>query len=190
MYLAKEGEEMKESNRLLSVAGLIYFYIRQKNEEGEKPTISQVTNALGLTRRTVWGYLSLGGFLLYKGYMSFNNKGRKNLFFISRDPLTLIQNIRSNSPESQFFTTDGLTLIYIIRNPGCTIENIVTARFLTKRSVWGYIGNLRRAGLIRVKKDEHDKRIYCYFFNGDGLTDFVAKLEKEALKVVKARNNQ
>lgn len=50
-------------------------------------------------------------------------------------------------------SSHGSVLFHIAANPECTIKEIADAMVLTRRSVWGVIGDLRRAGMLRVRKD-------------------------------------
>ena len=45
----------------------------------------------------------------------------------------------------------GSILFYIAVNPGCTVEQIAEATSLTRRSVLGIVGDLKRAGMITAK---------------------------------------
>jgi len=49
-------------------------------------------------------------------------------------------------------SSHGTLLFHIAANPGCTIDEIADAMTLTKRSVWGVIGDLRRASMLHVRK--------------------------------------
>lgn len=46
----------------------------------------------------------------------------------------------------------GTVLFHIAAYPECTANDIADALYLTRRSVWGAIGDLRRAGMVYVKK--------------------------------------
>lgn len=183
---------MGEDIRLLSTVGLVHLFTRQENQKGEKPTASQITSALGFTKRTFWGFFSHTSSLIQGKCIFFEKRGREHHYFVSRDILDILQNVRNNSPESQIFTSDGFTLLHIIRNPGCTIKDIADARFLTRRSIWGMIGNLWRADLIRVEKEGRRHR---YSFNVDQdvgqdldarLLAFVTILEDETKRRIKS----
>ncbi len=50
-------------------------------------------------------------------------------------------------------SSHGSILFYIAVNPNCTIKEIAEAMSLTRRTVWGVIGNLRRADMLNVRKD-------------------------------------
>lgn len=47
----------------------------------------------------------------------------------------------------------GSVLFYIAVCPGCTTKDIADAMSLTRRTVWGVIGDLRRKKMINVRKE-------------------------------------
>jgi hypothetical protein len=53
----------------------------------------------------------------------------------------------------RLLSAHGLVLFYISVRPDCTAADISDALSLTMRSVWGTLGNLRRADMIEVRKD-------------------------------------
>ena len=63
--------------------------------------------------------------------------------------------IRTNgqaSVENEWFlvSSRGAVLFHVAAHPECTIKELASAMSLTRRSVWGLIGDLRRAGMIDV----------------------------------------
>jgi predicted transcriptional regulator len=50
-------------------------------------------------------------------------------------------------------SSHGAILFYVAVNPDCTIKEIAAAMSLTRRTVWGVIGDLRRAGMLDVRKE-------------------------------------
>ncbi len=50
-------------------------------------------------------------------------------------------------------SSHGAVLFYIAVNPECTIRQIADEMALTQRTVWGLIGDLRRAGMLNVRRD-------------------------------------
>jgi len=50
-------------------------------------------------------------------------------------------------------SSHGAILFYIAVSPDCTISQIADAMSLTRRTVWGVIGDLRRAGMLHVRKE-------------------------------------
>jgi len=50
-------------------------------------------------------------------------------------------------------SSHGSILFYIAVNPNCTIKGIAEAMSLTRRTVWGVIGDLRRADMLDIRKD-------------------------------------
>ncbi len=49
-------------------------------------------------------------------------------------------------------SSHGAVIFYIAVNPDCTIREIADNMSLTRRTIWGLIGNLRRAGMLQVRK--------------------------------------
>src|SRR2546426_12075356 len=64
----------------------------------------------------------------------------------SREPLA-IQN------HWYLVSSHGAVLFYIAVYPECTIRQIADEMALTQRTVWGLIGDLRRAGMLYVSRD-------------------------------------
>jgi predicted transcriptional regulator len=54
--------------------------------------------------------------------------------------------------DNDFYLTSshGAVLFFIAVRPGCTIREIAAEMALTQRTVWGLIGDLRRAGMLHV----------------------------------------
>jgi hypothetical protein len=50
-------------------------------------------------------------------------------------------------------SSHGAILFYIAVYPDCTIKEIAEAMSLTRRTVWGVIGDLRRASMLRIRKE-------------------------------------
>lgn len=55
--------------------------------------------------------------------------------------------------EPRLLCSHGGALFYIASHPDCTISDLANAFFLTRRTVWSLVGDLRRAGLINVRKE-------------------------------------
>ncbi len=53
----------------------------------------------------------------------------------------------------RLFCSHGTVLFYVACHPGCTIRDIADALALTQRTVWGLVGDLRRAGLLIVSRN-------------------------------------
>jgi hypothetical protein len=58
----------------------------------------------------------------------------------------------ATSGRWRLFCSHGTILFYVARHPGCTIQGIADALALTPRTVWGLIGDLKRAKLITVRR--------------------------------------
>ena len=50
-------------------------------------------------------------------------------------------------------SSHGAVLFYIAVNPDCTIRAIADDMSLTQRTVWGLIGDLRRADMLDVRRE-------------------------------------
>ena len=51
-----------------------------------------------------------------------------------------------------FVSSHGTVIFYIAVHPDCTISEIADSLTLTRRTVWGLIGDLRRASTLHVRK--------------------------------------
>ncbi len=50
-------------------------------------------------------------------------------------------------------SSHGSILFYIAVHPGCTIREVAEEMSLTQRTIWGLIGDLRRAGMIHIRRE-------------------------------------
>lgn len=66
------------------------------------------------------------------------------------------------------FTSRGQLLISIMNRPGVTIKELATELFLTRRTVWGMIGGLRRKGYLVIRKEG---RAHHYHISAYGLSE-------------------
>ncbi len=53
----------------------------------------------------------------------------------------------------RLFCSHGAALFYIALHPGCTSQDLTDAFVVTKRTIWGLIGDLKDAGLINIRKE-------------------------------------
>jgi DNA-binding transcriptional ArsR family regulator len=65
----------------------------------------------------------------------------------------------------RLFCSHGAVLFYIAQHPGCTVREIANALVLTHRTVWGLIGDLKRAGLAKSRREGKN---HYYTINGAG----------------------
>jgi ketosteroid isomerase-like protein len=54
--------------------------------------------------------------------------------------------------SARLLCSHGGALFYIASHPGCTNRSLADALFVTPRTVWGLVSELKRAGLINVRK--------------------------------------
>lgn len=61
----------------------------------------------------------------------------------------------ANSIENHWYlvSSHGAVLFYIAVNPDCTIREIADDMSLTQRTVWGLIGDLRRADMLKIRRE-------------------------------------
>ena len=50
-------------------------------------------------------------------------------------------------------SSHGTVLFCIAANQDCTIRDLSETLFLTRRTVWGIVGDLRRAGMLHIRKN-------------------------------------
>jgi predicted transcriptional regulator len=55
--------------------------------------------------------------------------------------------------EWYLVSSHGSVLFLIAANPDCTIREIAHAMSLTQRTVWTIVGDLRRMGMLNVRKE-------------------------------------
>jgi predicted transcriptional regulator len=67
--------------------------------------------------------------------------------------------------DVDLLSPQGRVLFIIAVRPGCTIKDLAGNLSVTRRTVWSIIGDLRRAGMLRV---ENEGRRHHYFVNLDG----------------------
>ncbi len=64
--------------------------------------------------------------------------------------------------ERDFYlvSSHGTALFYIAVNPGCTVHEMADQLCLTRRTLWGLIGDLRREGMLIIRKDGKEHHYY------------------------------
>ena len=50
-------------------------------------------------------------------------------------------------------SSHGTVLFCIAANQACTIDDLSKTLFLTRRTVWTIVGDLRRAGMLHIRKN-------------------------------------
>ena len=50
-------------------------------------------------------------------------------------------------------SSHGAVLFCIAADPGCTVTDLAETLCLTRRTIWGKVGDLRRAGMLEVRKN-------------------------------------
>ncbi len=52
-------------------------------------------------------------------------------------------------------SSHGSVLFYVAIHPDCTIREMADELALTERTVWGIVGDLRREGMLNVRREGH-----------------------------------
>ncbi len=78
-------------------------------------------------------------------------------------------------------SSHGSILFYIAANPDTTIKDLAEDFSLTPRTVWGIISDLRREGMLRVRKDG---RRHHYAVNLDAQFHHPGGLKGRTLRTV------
>src|SRR3989304_1020425 len=71
------------------------------------------------------------------------------------DPISIVMASNGVPVNNHWYlvSSHGSVLFYIAVNPGCTIRQIAEDMSLTQRTVWGPIGDLRRADMLHVRRE-------------------------------------
>ena len=55
--------------------------------------------------------------------------------------------------EWYLVSSHGAVLFYIAADQGCTVKDLAERLCLTRRTIWGVVGDLRRMGMLNVEKN-------------------------------------
>jgi hypothetical protein len=78
------------------------------------------------------------------------------------------------------WSSRGMVLFHIAAHPGCSVEEIADDLCLTPRSVWGAIGSLRRANMLRVERRGR-RHFYSVNMDADFRAPYVSGIKLGAL---------
>ncbi|OGY28185.1 MAG: hypothetical protein A2Z42_04785 [Candidatus Woykebacteria bacterium RBG_19FT_COMBO_43_10] len=86
-------------------------------------------------------------------------------------------------PQDEWYlvSSHGAILMYIAVHRDCTIKEIAEEMGRTRRTVWGIIGDLKRAGSLHVRKEG---RRHHYTVNLDGPFKHPTILKDASLRLV------
>ena len=77
--------------------------------------------------------------------------------------------------ELGLFTARGRLLIQVIKKPGTTIRELAENLFVTKRTVYGMVGELRAIGYLEITTGElimdSDGRTHHYYISSLGMAE-------------------
>lgn len=77
------------------------------------------------------------------------------------------EDLKTFISDSNIFTSRGRILIHIVKNPEITIKRLSKDLYLTKRSIWGIIGELRSLGYLIVKREDRE---HHYSISASGIS--------------------
>lgn len=80
--------------------------------------------------------------------------------------------------DLEIFTSRGKTLICIVKNPGITIKGLSGNLFLTRRSIWSNIGELRRLNYLLAATQKGTRQELHYSISPLGLSKLRELLEE------------
>jgi DNA-binding CsgD family transcriptional regulator len=58
-----------------------------------------------------------------------------------------------NDREWYLLSSHGIVYFYIAAHPDCTVKQIGEDLFLSRRTVWGLVGDLKRAEMIAIRRE-------------------------------------
>lgn len=76
--------------------------------------------------------------------------------------------------KAGIFTAMGRVLIRITEQPGITINELTEDLFLTKRTIWELIGELRSMGYLTIRKEGRRHHYYVSAFGSSELKELVS----------------
>jgi hypothetical protein len=65
---------------------------------------------------------------------------------------------KAGANEWSLVSSRGAVLFYVAVHPGCAVNQIADEMSLTRRTVWGLVGDLRRQGILRVTRAGREHR--------------------------------
>jgi hypothetical protein len=70
-----------------------------------------------------------------------------------------------SSRDWRLVSSHGAALLFIVARPGCSVSEMAIGLSLTERSVWTLVMDLRRAGMLQVRRE---RRRHLYTIDLDG----------------------
>jgi DNA-binding MarR family transcriptional regulator len=65
-----------------------------------------------------------------------------------------------NTRSWRMFCSHGVALFYVALHPGCTVDDIAVALVVAPKTAWRLARELRRAGLIKVRREGRRDRYW------------------------------
>ena len=81
-------------------------------------------------------------------------------------------------------SSHGMVFFYIATHPDCTIKEMTEALYLTRRTIWGLVGDLKAAGMVQFRKSgrrhhyfaDPDSRVHHPAFEGKTVREIMDDL--------------
>lgn len=89
-------------------------------------------------------------------------------------------------------SSHGTVFFYVATHPDCTIKEMTEALFLTRRTIWGLVGDLRTAGMVEVRKSGRrhhyfanpDSRVHHPVFGGKTVREVIEELVQQGWQLL------
>ena len=89
-------------------------------------------------------------------------------------------------------SSHGIVFFYIATHPDCTINEMTEALYLTQRTIWGLVGDLKRAGMVQFRKSgrrhhyfaDPDSRVHHPAFEGKTVREIMDDLIHQGWKLL------
>jgi predicted transcriptional regulator len=89
-------------------------------------------------------------------------------------------------------SSHGTVFFYVATHPDCTIKEMTEALFLTRRTIWGLVGDLRKAGMVDVRKSGRrhhysanpDSQVHHPVFGGRTVREVIEELVQQGWQLL------
>ena len=94
-------------------------------------------------------------------------------------------------------SSHGTVFFYVATHPDCTIKEMTEALFLTRRTIWGLVGDLRTAGMVEVRKSGRRNHYFANpgshahdpGFGGRTMLEAIAELVQQGRQALRVPSN-
>ena len=114
-------------------------------------------------------------------------------------PVRKKQNGRQPGRQRTWYlmSSHGTVFFYVATHPDCTIKEMTGALSLTRRTIWALLGDLRTAGMVKVRKSGRrhhyfanpDSRANDPVFGGRTVLEAIAELVQQGRQALRVPSN-